>query len=64
MPDPTEKQQAEESEVYVSPTSDETVEERYARITASEADMTEAELEEKIARLEMPSDLFDWEGNE
>lgn len=64
MPDPIEKRQTEESEEYVSPTTDETVEERYARITAAEADMTDAEVEEKIARLETPSKLFDWEGNE
>ena len=54
----------DENEVYVSPTSDEIIEERYARIIATEAAMTETEIQEYIQRLQMPSEFFDWEGNE
>lgn len=63
MIDPAKPQTSEEEE-YVSPTSNETLRERYERIQREEAEMTEAEIAEKIARLEESSDLFDWEGNE
>jgi hypothetical protein len=53
-----------EDKQYVSPTSDETPEERYQRITEAESHLTEAELQEKIDRLEAPSEWFDWEENE
>jgi hypothetical protein len=58
------KQQESEEEKYVSPTSDETPQERYARVTREEAHMTETEIDEKIKRLDARSELFDWEGNE
>ncbi len=58
------KQRQSEEEKYVSPTSDETLQERYERIVEEEAHLTDEEIEEKINRLNVPSDLFDWEGNE
>jgi hypothetical protein len=63
MADPIKQRQREE-EQYVSPISDETPQERYQRILDEEAQLTEAEIAEKIKRLDAPSDLFDWEGNE
>jgi|GEM_PF-2997103 len=58
------QQKEAEQEIYVSPTSDETLQERYQRIQQEEAALTEAEIQEKIAQLEVSSDLLDWEGNE
>lgn len=53
-----------ESADYVSPTSDETLRERYERVKADEAAMTEEEIQKKITQLEEPSHLFDWEENQ
>jgi hypothetical protein len=64
MTDPTKPTETKEDDEYVSPTSDETLQERYERILHEESQMTEAEIQEKIARLRAPSDLFDWEGNQ
>ncbi len=58
------QQKEAEQEIYVSPTSDETLQERYQRIQQEESALTEAEIQEKIAQLEVSSDLLDWEGNE
>jgi len=58
------QQKEAEQEIYVSPTSDETLQKRYQRIQQEESALTEAEIQEKIAQLEVSSDLLDWEGNE
>lgn len=46
-------------EEYVSPTSDETLKERYERIRREEAAMTDEERARLLARLREPSDLFE-----
>ena len=64
MSDPVKQKQKDEAEDYVSPTSDETLDERYARVEAEEANLTEAEVAKRLAQLRKKSDLFDWDENE
>ena len=60
MPDPAKTKQGEAEEKHVSPTSDETLSERYERVRAEEAQMTDTE---RLAVLRAPSPLLDELGN-
>ena len=56
MPDPAKIKPKESEEKYVSPTSDETLRERYERVRAEETEVTDAE---RLAALRAPSQLLD-----
>lgn len=60
MSDPRSKDKVEiPDEDYVSPTSDETINERYKRVRAEETAMNDEDRAKQLAKLRKPSELFD-----
>jgi hypothetical protein len=58
MGDPGQEKVETPDEEYVSPTSNETLEERYKRVQAEQAAMSDEDRARMLAKLRKPSDLL------